>query len=208
LFDKATQLWTKLEEDQQVQRWDKEEERISTTIQDLKQRQKTMPITEHVKGAQDMKKLQAELTTVQTLKKECQAQMEPLQERVAEVIAQVEEAKTHIAQTQAECAGLISDEIAAQIVDTLKEKTRRCKHKQRSSRKSSRRSPGRSMKHTKVRWLGTSHMSVLGACWKQTKVESKVILGKKACTRKATTGRKNNMHACMEDLTTLGLGFW
>jgi hypothetical protein len=42
---------------------------------------------------------------------------------VAEVIAQAEEAKTHIAQTQAECAGLISDEIAVQIVDTLKEKT-------------------------------------------------------------------------------------
>jgi predicted nucleic acid-binding Zn-ribbon protein len=123
LFDKAAQLWTKLEEDQQVQRWDKEEERISATIQDLKQRQKTMSITEHVKGAQDMKKLQAELTTAQTQKKECQAQMEPLQEWVAEFIAQEEEAKTHIAQTQAECTGLISDEIAVQIVDTIKEKT-------------------------------------------------------------------------------------
>jgi predicted nucleic acid-binding Zn-ribbon protein len=113
----------KLEEDQQVQQWDKEEERISTAIQDLKQRQKTMSITEHIKGAQDMKKLQAELTTAQTQKKEHQAQMEPLQERVAEVIAQEEEAKTYMAQTQAECTGLISDEIAVQTVDTLKEKT-------------------------------------------------------------------------------------
>jgi catalase len=52
LFEKATQLWTKLEEDQQVQQWDQEGERISATIQDLKQRQKTMPIMEHVKGAQ------------------------------------------------------------------------------------------------------------------------------------------------------------
>jgi hypothetical protein len=51
LFEKATQLWTKLEEDQQVQQWDQEEERISATIQDLKQRQKTMSITERVKGA-------------------------------------------------------------------------------------------------------------------------------------------------------------
>jgi peptidoglycan hydrolase CwlO-like protein len=59
-----------------------------------------------------MKRLQAELTTTQTRKKEHQAQMEPLQERVAEVIAQAEEAKTHMEQTQAECAGLISDEIA------------------------------------------------------------------------------------------------
>jgi cell fate (sporulation/competence/biofilm development) regulator YmcA (YheA/YmcA/DUF963 family) len=32
LFDKATQLWTSLEEDQQVQQWDKEEERINAAI--------------------------------------------------------------------------------------------------------------------------------------------------------------------------------
>jgi hypothetical protein len=50
LFDKATQLWTKLEEDQQVQQWDKEEERISAAIQDLKQRQKTMPSQSTSKG--------------------------------------------------------------------------------------------------------------------------------------------------------------
>jgi uncharacterized coiled-coil DUF342 family protein len=49
--------------------------------------------------------------------------MEPLQERVAEVLAQAEEAKTQIAQTQAECVGLISDEVAVQVVDTIKEKT-------------------------------------------------------------------------------------
>jgi polyhydroxyalkanoate synthesis regulator protein len=36
LFDKATQLWTRLEEDPQVQRWDKEEERINAVIQELK----------------------------------------------------------------------------------------------------------------------------------------------------------------------------
>jgi hypothetical protein len=57
LFDNETQLWTKLEEDQQVQRWDKEEERISTSIQYLKKRQKTISIMKHIKGAHDMKKL-------------------------------------------------------------------------------------------------------------------------------------------------------
>jgi GTPase SAR1 family protein len=51
LFDKATQLWKKLEEDKQVHQWDQEEEKINATIQDLKQRKKTMSITEHVKGA-------------------------------------------------------------------------------------------------------------------------------------------------------------
>jgi hypothetical protein len=79
LFKKAAQLWTKLEEDQQVQQWDQEGERISAAIQDLKQRQKTMSITKHVKG-EDMKKLHEKLIVAQTQKKERQAQMEPLQE--------------------------------------------------------------------------------------------------------------------------------
>jgi hypothetical protein len=39
-------------------------------------------------------------------------------------------------------------------------------------------------------------------------VERKAILGEKACMRKGTVGRKNNTHACMEDLTMLGLGFF
>jgi hypothetical protein len=50
LFEKETQLWTKLEEDEQVQQWDQKEERVSVVVQDLKQRQKIMSITEHVKG--------------------------------------------------------------------------------------------------------------------------------------------------------------
>jgi hypothetical protein len=49
--------------------------------------------------------------------------MEPLQEWAAEVIAQAEEAKKNMAQTQAECAGMVSDEIAVQVLDALKEKT-------------------------------------------------------------------------------------
>jgi uncharacterized coiled-coil DUF342 family protein len=113
----------KLEEDQQVQQWDQEEERISATIQDLKQRQRMMSIMECVKGAQDMKKMQAELIAMQTQKKERQAQMEPLQERATEVIAQVEDAKKNMAQTQAECTEMINDEIAVQVLDALREKT-------------------------------------------------------------------------------------
>jgi hypothetical protein len=38
-------------------------------------------------------------------------------------------------------------------------------------------------------------------------VERKDILGKKACTRKVTARRKSSTRVCMEDLTTLGLGF-
>jgi peptidoglycan hydrolase CwlO-like protein len=72
---------------------------------------------------QELKKMQAELITAQTQKQERQAQIEPLQERVAEVLAQAEAARTQMAQTQAECAGLLSDEVAVQVVDTIKERT-------------------------------------------------------------------------------------
>ena len=45
-FNKAVQLWTRLDEDPQVQHWDKEEERVNAMIQELKQRQNTIPIPE------------------------------------------------------------------------------------------------------------------------------------------------------------------
>jgi hypothetical protein len=43
--------------------------------------------------------------------------------------------------------------------------------------------------------------------WKQTKAESRAILGKKACMRKVTSGRENRKRRCMEDLMAEGLGF-
>jgi hypothetical protein len=82
-----------------------------------------MSITERVNGAQDMKKLHAQLTTARTQKQERHAQMELFQVRIAEVIVREEEAKTYVAQTQAECARLISGEIEVQALDSLKEKT-------------------------------------------------------------------------------------
>jgi hypothetical protein len=36
MFDRTTQLLTTLEEDEQVQQWNQEEERISVEMQDLK----------------------------------------------------------------------------------------------------------------------------------------------------------------------------
>jgi hypothetical protein len=86
LLDKAAQLWTKLEEDPQVQQWDKEEERINAKIQEFKKQQKTIPIPERVKGTQEINKLHAKLLTAQTQKQEWQAQIEPLQEQIAIVL--------------------------------------------------------------------------------------------------------------------------
>jgi hypothetical protein len=59
LFDRTSQLWTMLEEDDKVQQLDQQEEVINTAIQEMKQRKNSMSITKRVKGAQEMKTLQA-----------------------------------------------------------------------------------------------------------------------------------------------------
>jgi hypothetical protein len=61
LIDRVVHLWTMLEEDDKFQQWDQEEETISVSIQELKQRKTRMSIITHLKGTQDMKKLQTEL---------------------------------------------------------------------------------------------------------------------------------------------------
>jgi hypothetical protein len=94
LLEKAACLWTRLEEDPQVQCWDKEEERINATIQELQQRKNTIPIPKHAKGMQELKKMQAKLIIAQTHKQECQAQIEQLQGWVPEVLAQEETYRT------------------------------------------------------------------------------------------------------------------
>ena len=96
MFDRTTQLLTALEEDEQVQQWNQEEERISVEIQDLKQRKKTMVITDHLKGTQDMKRLWFDLRTTQVHKQERQAHMEPLQEKETEMITQMETEKNNM----------------------------------------------------------------------------------------------------------------
>jgi peptidoglycan hydrolase CwlO-like protein len=59
----------------------------------------------------EIKKMLAKLITMQMQKQECQAQIEPLQEQVAEVLTHEEGDIKKIAQTEAECAGLLSDEV-------------------------------------------------------------------------------------------------
>jgi hypothetical protein len=76
-----------LEEDDRVQQLYQQEEEINTTIQEMKEHQNSMSITEWLKGAQEMKTLQAELKSMQTTKQERQAELEPLQEKATQMIA-------------------------------------------------------------------------------------------------------------------------
>jgi hypothetical protein len=73
LFDRTAQIWTILEEDEKVQQWDQQEDKISASIQELNKQQKTMSIMELLKGTQEMKTLQTELNIVHMNKQERQA---------------------------------------------------------------------------------------------------------------------------------------
>ena len=87
LFDGAMHLQTVLKEEEKVQQWDQEEERESTSIQQLRKKKKTMSFTECLKGNMDLKKLQVELKVVQIEKQERQEEVEPLQEQEAQMIS-------------------------------------------------------------------------------------------------------------------------
>jgi hypothetical protein len=41
------------------------------------------------------------------------------------------------------------------------------------------------MKHIKVRWLGTIHMLVLGACWRQAQAEKQGVFGKESVCKES-----------------------
>jgi len=82
-----------------------------------------MKITEHLKGMQDMKKMQADLVVVQMRKKDWQDQMEHLQELATEAIAQTEEENKNMVQTQEINTEMIREDITSQVLYALKEKT-------------------------------------------------------------------------------------
>jgi hypothetical protein len=63
LYDRTVHIWTSLEEDERIQQLDQRQEKVTTKVHDLKQRQKAMAILERMKSAQEMKNLQEELKT-------------------------------------------------------------------------------------------------------------------------------------------------
>jgi hypothetical protein len=158
------QLWTTLEEDERVQQWDQEEGKISTPIEDLKQRQRTMSINECLKGTKDLKKLQAELIVAQTQNQERHAQMEPLQDQAATHHAIGGGEEEHGEDT-GECTTMVQQEITMQNLEALTEKAAQVQIRGRELVDKFH-SPTRLSRERAVpRWLRMSHMSVLGACW-------------------------------------------
>jgi hypothetical protein len=68
------------------------------------------------------------------------------------------------------------------------------------------------------RWLDTSHILDLGACWEQDhfgiknnfgELNTRKLVGKAARARKMHMQRRKSCEECMQEyLTMLGLGFW
>jgi hypothetical protein len=59
ISESTTQIWMRLEENNGIQQLDQREEKVNATVQYLKQRYKTMPISKRMKAAQEMKNMQA-----------------------------------------------------------------------------------------------------------------------------------------------------
>jgi hypothetical protein len=49
-------------------------------------------------------------------------------------------------------------------------------------------------------WLEMSHMSVLGACWRQAKVEKQGVFGKESMDEESDSW-KEEQHVCMRGKT-------
>jgi hypothetical protein len=60
LYDKTTQIWTIMEEDEKIQKLDQKHENIMIDIHDLNKHQKEMAILKRMRSVHDMKNLHAE----------------------------------------------------------------------------------------------------------------------------------------------------
>jgi hypothetical protein len=70
LYERTTQIWTSLGEDERIQQLDQREEKINSVVQDIKQRKKEMSISYRLKRAHEMNNLEVE---IRAMKEEKQA---------------------------------------------------------------------------------------------------------------------------------------
>jgi hypothetical protein len=80
-LEKSNQLWTQLLEYWSLQEMQGKEDKLHATMEDVKQRHRTMSLIENIKKTTEMKNLQAEEKAIHAQKIERQAQLEPLQEK-------------------------------------------------------------------------------------------------------------------------------
>jgi len=60
LYERVAQLWKSLAEDERIHKLDQKEENLNATIQDIKQKKKTILISKRLRSTQEMKNLEEE----------------------------------------------------------------------------------------------------------------------------------------------------
>jgi hypothetical protein len=95
---------------------------------------------------------------------------------------------------------LINDEISVQIVDTLKKTIVQAQTQAAELRENLQAITKEIEEHTRVRWLEMSHMSMLGACWRQAKMKKKGDFGKESMHEESDSW-KEGQHACIQKNT-------
>jgi hypothetical protein len=111
LYNKSAQLWIDLQEDGKLQELEKKEVGSNTTLQELKQKKKMMTIPNKLRSAQEMKKLEAEMKTIQEVKKSRQAQLKPLQEGTKQMLTEIDTTKGQVEQVGLESGELLQEHI-------------------------------------------------------------------------------------------------
>jgi hypothetical protein len=90
LLEQSGQLWTQVQEDGSLQELQGKEDRVHASMEDLKQRQKTMSLPENIKTTAEMKSLQSEEKAVLAENIARQAQLEPLQEKDEQLVMEID----------------------------------------------------------------------------------------------------------------------
>jgi hypothetical protein len=105
---------------------DQKEEGINTAMQELKQKYKTMTITEKLKNTQEMKNLQVDLKSIQVDKQSRKSQLEPLQ-GVEYMLTNIDATKGQIEQDGFKSGKILKEHITTHTVEIIVEKNAQIK---------------------------------------------------------------------------------
>jgi hypothetical protein len=119
LLEKSAQLWTQLLEDGSLIELQGGEEKLHTTMVDVKQQQKMISMLEKIKIVVEMKTLEAEGKAVQAQKMIRHPQLDPLQEKAEEFVIEIDETKLSVEHIAVERGYFLQKLVIAQLVEGM-----------------------------------------------------------------------------------------
>jgi hypothetical protein len=106
-------------EDGSLQELQGKEDKLHATMEDVKQRQRTMSLPEKIKTTAEMKNLQAEEKVVQAQKSHDKAQLEPLQEKAEQLVMEIDAVKACLEQIGLEGGEILRPPVTVQVVEAM-----------------------------------------------------------------------------------------